>query len=223
MGMYSNEHTNRWMNNRLNRKSPFRGIHVEEVVREENEKNKKKSFKEQLISQDGKIRMEIHYMIEKMVADGKTTEEIIESLYTQPKFQKFSDNFHGWIIDQQNKYEQSFKKEASVTITKMLQEGSLIKDILNELNKIERYQRFTDHFQDWIEEYYQKMIKTYRQKIVPFISNRLSKGKSTQEILEDLSKRPEYKVYETFYPSWIKQLQNPTSELHQSLVDKEEK
>lgn len=64
---------------------------------------KEKERREKGISEDSKIRMELHETIRKMLIDGKSKEEILSYLYNTYSTFLRKDAFSGYIDNQINK------------------------------------------------------------------------------------------------------------------------
>ncbi len=72
---------------------------------------KKKTFKEELISQDANLRIEIQRTIRRMVEEGKTKQEIVDTLNQTETFRKYAQYFENWTKDYIAKQSKTTKKQ----------------------------------------------------------------------------------------------------------------
>lgn len=218
MGVYDSDNTSKIMKRQIH-DTKYAGIMVNKIVRQEEWKKRRenKTFKEELISQDAKVRCEIQGIIRSMVEQEKSIEEIIETLNASISYQKFANYFQTWIETYQKKREDALEVRASKIIKPMLEADKPLEEILEKLSK--SHQGMENRFPKWVKATNDRIVEQYRKDIRPFILRRLQKGATTQDILEDLKKRPEYTKYATFYSTWIEQIR--MSEKSREVKEKE--
>lgn len=207
MGVYDSDNTSKIMKRQIH-DTRNAGRIVDKIVRQEEWKKRRenRTFKEELISQDGKVRCEIQGIIRRMVEQEKSIEEIIETLNASISYQKFASYFQTWIETYQKKREDALEMRASKIIKPMLEADKPLEEILEKLSKSQNFQGMENRFLKWVKATNDRIEEQYRKDIRPFILRRLQKGAITQDILEDLKKRPEYTKYATFYSTWIEQI-----------------
>ena len=113
MSNLNNDRTSSWMKNQAHITKRRNEWLMSSWQIEQRKKQEKSDPRHQAIVADSQNRMKVHEIIKKMVLEGSSTQEILDSLSEHPEFEKYVSYFQKWIQDHQNKQAKmsSSKKE----------------------------------------------------------------------------------------------------------------